>query len=322
MLGFRSKSTRGSRAASPDTAAKGRAAQVLGTIALVAIIAALIAGLTVGFDPLEARARRILSGSKPVSVTVEWPALAGATTTGTAPATWIPEQLREKLMDTATRALGIAADPYSRRALELVGEAARDSGWFENTPTVTRRAGGEIHVAGLWRTPAAVVQQNGKLTLVSWTGKPMPVEYDLDARLGSLAIITGVTTPLPRTPTGQIAYTRDWKAPDAEAALELLALVSKQPWRDQIRAVNTSNFSRTKQLEIETIRGGRVVWGGRPSAPLPGETSTREKLDKIAWLQRQYKSIDAGRDAIEVFGQRPMEINISASVAGAGTGGP
>lgn len=320
MFGLNAKSTR--KARSGGGTGNGRFARALGTVALVLIVAGVIVGLTFGFDPLEARARRILSGSRPVSVSIEWPALGTGAPGASGQATWIPEQLREKLLDTATRALTSASDPYSRRALQFVGETMRDSGWFEDSPSVTRRAGGDLHVAGTWRTPAAVVQQHGKLTLVSWTGKPMPVEYDLDARLGSLAVITGVATPLPRAISGQVEFTREWKAPELDAALELLALVSKQPWRDQIRAVNTANYPRTRQLEIETIRGGRVVWGGRPSAPLPGETSTREKLDKIAWLQRQYKTIDGGRDAIEIAGQRPMEINVSASVAGSGLGGP
>ena len=90
-------------------------------------------------------------------------------------------------------------------------------------------------------------------------------------------------------------------------ALELLALVSKQPWRDQIQSLDVSKYPRTKQLEVVTTRGGRIVWGGRPSAPLPGETSTREKLDKLTWLNRQYKSIDGGRSWTSITNGLPAE---------------
>lgn len=339
MFGKRTtkSSSRGKAAAAPFDRAKF--ATALGTVMLVLILSSVAVGFTLGFEPLEARAIKILNGSKPVSVSIAWPmmdaanadsksndakssATAKPTPRSTKPAgkTWLPEQFQEQLLETATRALGDARDPYSREALRLVGESMQRSGWFDTTPTIVRRSGGDVHVEGTWRVGAAVVKQGSKLVLVSWNAKPMPVEYDLDTKLGSLSVITGVNSPLPKTLSGAIDFSQTWAGSDLEAGLELLALVSKQPWRDQIQSVDVSKYPRTKQLEVQTARGGRIVWGGRPTAPLPGETSTREKLDKLAWLNRQYKSIDGGRLAIEISGQRPFEIDVSAtsaSVAGA-----
>lgn len=335
MFGKRTtKSSGRGKAAAPFDRAKF--ATALGTVMLVLILAGVAVGFTLGFEPLEARAIRILNGSKPVSVSIAWPMMDAASadpksadsknsatikpislSTKSVGRTWLPEQFQEQLLETATRALSDANDPYSRDALRLVGESMQRSGWFDTTPTVVRRNGGDIHVEGNWRVGAAVVKQGSKVVLVSWNAKPMPVEYDLDTKLGSLSIITGVSSPLPKTLSGAIDFSQTWAGSDLEAGLELLALVSKQPWRDQIQSVDVSKYPRSRQLEVLTARGGRIVWGGRPSAPLPGETSTREKLDKLAWLNRQYKSIDGGRVAIEISGQRPFEIDVSATSASA-----
>lgn len=290
----------------------------LSTMTLMVIVAGIGLGLTFGMGPLEQRAATLI-GTKSPTVTIAWPPLetpkdaAVNAPVGVGPRTWLAEQFREELLTRATRALGPGASlpgGFAREPLEAVGEAMRTSGWFIGTPTVSRRADGEIHVEGTWRIAAAVVRDQGKDRLVSWDALPMPVEYKQGQ--SGLVVILGVAAG-PAREGGSVAYLESWPGEDLRAGLELLALVARQPWAVQVAAIDVSSFSRSKQLEIRTTRNGRVVWGGRPSAPLPGEGATASKLKWLDYLARERHAIDAGLKAIDISGTQPLEIDVTAS---------
>jgi hypothetical protein len=290
----------------------------LSTMTLVTIIAGVGFGLAFGMGPLEHKAAAVI-GAKAPTVTISWPPLAAAKEDATlerpvpAPGTWLDEQFRNELLNRATRSLGSDAalsESFDRAPLEAVGQAMRTSGWFVGTPSVTRRPEGEIHVEGTWRIPAAVVRCDGRDRLVSWDALPMPVDY-LSGRAG-LTVILGVAQG-PARQNGAIDFLSDWPGEDLRAGLELLALLARQPWASQVAAIDVSSFSRSRQLEIRSIHGGRIVWGGRPSKPLPGEGATSSKVAWLDYLARERRSIDAGLKAVDISGTQPLEIDVTAT---------
>lgn len=278
------------------------------------LILGLVAGLTLGLGPLEARAAGVLGVRRP-AVTVAWPLYE---TPDGKKVSWLSEPFQEQILERAAAALAGAAAPdapFRPEPLASVGESLRTSGWFEGTPVVNRIDAGRIHVEGTWRIPAAVVRRGQADRLISRNAMPMPVEYPA-AELGKTrgqTVILGVAAPAPTDASGLPDYTAPWVGEDVRAALELLDLVSRQPWRDQVVAIDASGYERSQQLSLITRRLGRIDWGGKPSEPRLGEVSTAAKIAHLDQFNRACGSIDAKRDHVEVWGVQALEINLSAS---------
>jgi len=229
---------------------------------------------------------------------------------------WLPEQFQEQLISLAKETMGDNADPLSREPLDRVAEALEATGWFVGRPGVFREPEGVLRVQAAWRIPAAVVRRGATDQLVSWDGYPMPVTYKADQ--SKLPVIHGVITG---GPDGGVksAFSRPWEGEEVSAALELLRLLSGKAWTSQVAGIDVKDLAATKRLTIMTRRGGRVIWGGRASKPLWGEISTASKLDRLAELQRKFNSIDANvteGSALEIYWERPLVLNISASNTG------
>lgn len=300
----------------------------LASVLLVALILAVGGGLIAGWRPMRERAVQMLSASE-VSIVIDWPALARAE--GSAPpatvdeATWLPAQLRERVEKAARSALESVRDPLSPEAVGAVGQAMQETGWFLTAPVVMRDGPASLRVSGRWRTPAAVVRFEGKDYLVGWDAKPLPVVYSRPGTSGML-FISGVEDAPALRADGTPDPGKPWAGSDVPAALELLDLMLRQGYASQIAGIDVGHHQDARSLELVTHAGTRVVWGGRPSEPLIGEATTAQKLEKLAWLDRKYKRIDAGRSTstpIEVWWplSRPLEIDRSAT-ASAASGGP
>ncbi len=253
------------------------------------------------------------SGSKPESVAIDAPKQ-----------TWLPEQFQHEVTTLIQSNLGQDPAVFSRDPLVSVGIALERSGWFDGVPTVARSNENTIRVSGTWRIPVATIVYKATEhdvdeveQLISSTGHPMPVTY----RPGTSALprIVGLgTRPVMQT-DGQIDYGSRWTSVDApqnetlDAALELLRTVSEQPWARQVGGIDVRDYLNTKSLTILTRDESRIIFGGRPSQPLLGETSTKAKLVRIGEIYRRFGSIDAKRAAIDISGVHPVEINIAAT---------
>lgn len=286
----------------------------IANFALVLCIVGIAIGATFGIGPLEARASNLLN-ERPTQVEINWPRLvtAGAEASPGAPATWLPQQFQEELLALAYRQISATPDAIGRDPLKRIAVALGNSGWFEGVPTVRREARSVVRVDGRWRVPAAVVRSGGKDRLVSWEAKPMPVAYEPDR--SGLKVIVGVSDHEVRSTAGRLDYQKSWPGEQTQAALELLALVSKEAWADQVAGVDVSGYGARKELVLLTRYGTSIVWGGRPSKPRPGDTSTPSKLGKIAMLNRDFRRIDGGMSAVDVWlmPDKPLEIDLTAT---------
>jgi hypothetical protein len=226
--------------------------------------------------------------------------------------TWLAEQFQREILETARRAAASAPDPLSNEALSRVARALGASGWFHGEPGVRRELGGRVVVEGTWRIPAAVVRVGGRDRVIDWSARPMPPEY-APGRSG-LWVIEGVAEGPVRDASGQIDFTQAWPGEDVAGAVELLMLAGRQRWAGQVAGVEVATYTDTKRLALMTREGTRVVWGGRPSRPLMGESTTAAKLDKVNMLFRDFGRIDAGKPAVEVFWEgKPLVLDLSAT---------
>lgn len=275
-------------------AAQAGTAVVLGGIAALAIL---------GTPALQARVSRVMPGAAGARVQFDWPRMAGDARDG---ATWLSPDIQAALIRVVSDALAADADPLSPTALARVGDALLETGWFERLESVVREPGGVVRVSAAWRVPGAVVRHDGVDHLVARNGELLPPTY-LAGQSGQRVILNASTPPPARG--GRLACGEVWgkrmgagELSDVQAGVELLALVSTRPWKDQVSAVDVAGYARHRRLELVTGGGTRVVWGGAPGDHVFGEPSLETKLWRVTELNRRFGRIDGGQSRVDISG--------------------
>lgn len=277
---------------------------------IVLLFLGLLVGVTLGIRPLERRAAAEIAATPP-AVEIRWPMIQSESGAGE---TWIDRASRESIEAAVHDAIGSTPDPTRGDVLARVGRRLEASGWFAGAPTVRREAGWKIVIEGEWRIPAAVVRHGERDYLISWDARPMPPEYPMGAT--RLRAITGSALGPPRDATGRRDFSGYWAGEDVVASLELLRLIATQPWAGQVASVDASEYSDNGRLTLVTTMNTRVLWGGRPRKPLPGEAGTATKLERLAHMHREFKRIDANADHLDIrILQSPPTIVRSATTA-------
>jgi len=248
----------------------------------------------------------------PVSVEIVWP--LSPDSTPDQPKTWLSAYFRDRLLATAHARAAESPDPVRGDAVARVGRAMEASGWFDGSPRVERRGDGTIVVSGAWRTPACVVRHNGRDHLIDWTSRPMPATYD--AGVSGLRIMQGAASPPPRDASGSLDYARAWPGDDIRAGVETLRLLLAQPYAGQVAGVDVGDYYVTRRIDIVTDKGTRVVWGGPPGEFIPGEASTKAKLDRLAYfasLAERGRRIDLSQQRLEIYNEDAVYADLTAS---------
>ena len=264
------------------------------TIITIVLLLGAGAGLLLGINPLELRAAQTLD--EQAQITIVWPELSRKE--GQPASTWLPRQFQEELLVTAGHAWTDAAAKGPRGRLDAVAQALERSGWFVGSPRARRETGSRVVVEGTWRVPAAVVRHENKDYLISWTGLPMPAQYEVGA--ANLRAIVAPALGPPRDADGRLNFASAWPGEDIAASLELLALIVDRPWGSQVARVDVSQFSSQGVLTLVTMYDTRITWGGRPAKPRQGDVSTNEKLVRLGTLYREWGRIDAQYNAIDI----------------------
>jgi len=279
----------------PATARLTRAFVVSTTFLLAG---GLVFGLLWGLQGLEARAATMVADHE-ITVDFAWPPLPGRAPDQPA-ATWLPDQVRNDLLDIAYGHLGPDQRPFEPDAIEALSIALNDTGWFEAPPRVTRQPGARISVNGSWRIPGAVVRSDGKDHLISWKGELLPLSYERG--LSGQRIILGAGAPRPTDSFGRPAFGQPWPGDDIKAALDLLSLIRPKAYWKQVTGIDTSQLSTLKRLVINTDTGSKVVWGSPPGVRAFGDQPDDAKLQRLDQLFQRWGRIDAGRRIVEVYG--------------------
>ncbi len=248
----------------------------------------------------------------PVSVEIVWPLTPDSTPDQ--PKTWLSAYFRDRLLATAHARAAESPDPVRGDAVARVGRAMEASGWFDGTPRVERRGDGVIVVSGSWRTPACVVRHGGRDHLIDWRSRPMPASYDAGA--SGLRVIHGAASPPPRDPAGALHYAEPWPGDDVRAGVETLRLLLAQPYAAQVAGVDVGDYFVTRRIDIVTDKSTRVVWGGPPGEFIPGEASTKAKLDRLAYfssLAERGRRIDLAQQRLEIYNEDAVYADLTAS---------
>jgi len=239
-----------------------------------------------------------------------WPAAAGAAKPGEVH-TWLPSPVRDELLARISSELERHPDPFSSDGLRATSDSLMRTGWFDSPPQVRRR-GEAVAVSASWRTPAAVVRRNGVDYLISQQGHLLPVAYQRD-QAPVTAIIGAVQEP--PMASGQVAPGQIWQGDDIRAALDTLGLIAARPWRDQVSAIDVTEYSTYKRLAIISKWNGKTVIGGAPRDTIPGEVAFDMKLRRIDELARQFGQIDARHRLVEVGGPVMLVDDVTTAVA-------
>ncbi|MEQ8769609.1 MAG: hypothetical protein RIB60_03760 [Phycisphaerales bacterium] len=256
---------------------------------------ALTAGGWVGLDRLDAHAAEIATPPS-VEVSFSWPALDGAAV-GDDSATWMPASERDRLRAIALNAArgGGVLDPA---ALREVCSALDATGWYAAPPKVRRRGDGTIHIAGVWRLPAAVVRSGDRERLVSWEGIALPLEYRAGA--SGVHVLTNPSRPAPAL-SGEA-----WQGDDVAAGLALLDLLNDHD--DIMAQVVGVDLGAGRRLSIITDEDTRIVWGAAPGVFRPGEQPTDIKLTRLQGMLEGTGRIDGGMGIVEIFGPNVLVV--------------
>ncbi|KAA0212635.1 MAG: hypothetical protein DYG94_14455 [Leptolyngbya sp. PLA3] len=289
-----SKKTRSKPAKASKREHTGRVLAWVLPLGSVVAVGALGVGMTIGIDRLDQEARIILV-SEAVEVDLNHP----VTREGVQ---WLPSEQYNVLVQQARDALD-RVDPFDVRALQRVSEVLGQTGWFREPPSVRRSGAHAIRIDAVWRIPAAVVRSGGRDHLISWDGTPMPMSFPIGAS-GAVTILGAGLAPA--DPAHM--YTHPWPGTDVQAGLQLLRLIQKEDFKDQVAAIDVSGLSRNGGMVLVTREETRVVWGGVPGAFRPGEVNDDVKLERLRDIQRKYGRIDAGGEVLEVHSHMPLRL--------------
>ena len=172
--------------------------------------------------------------------------------------------------------------------------------------TFTQRAGDTIEINCTYRVPLALVkwtdsQDQASFWLVDTDGVKLPERFTpeqvADVVLGrdgrvNIRIIDGVAES--PAPAGVV-----WKGDDLRAGLDLVKLLSGQPYADEIVKIDVANFgariaARQPHLSLVTRHNTRILWG-RPinAEDYFVEAAPARKLQYLRNIHNAYGRVDA-----------------------------
>lgn len=219
----------------------------------------------------------------------------------------MPRWMRDGPAETLTRRVSEhwTGNPLDADALHKIAEALEDSAWIEQVNRVQRISATRLEIAADYRAPAAVVAGNGGFYLIDERGVRLPRVYAMEKLrpLGLLPMV-GVASDPPKP--GAV-----WPGGDVQAGLDLTRLIESQPWTEQVRAIDVTNFQhradrRRPHLLLLTDRG-TVRWGRAPGDEGVLEPSASRKLAMLQRVAETYDGrIDARGRVVDVFTDTPL----------------
>jgi len=205
----------------------------------------------------------------------------------------VPEGLEESLLRLIRAVTDRAwVDPQLCRD---VAEVLSLSPWVEEVRAVRRGPEGHLRVTCRYRTPAAMVQIGSEFYIVGADRVCLPGVYRYHP---SLVVVQGVRGLAPDP--GDV-----WAGDDLKAAIDLIQLLHREPFFEQITGVLVENYDgyldRSKpHILLATAPGdGRIAWGSAPGKEIE-ESTVDQKLALLRENFRRWGRIDAGRRYIDV----------------------
>lgn len=207
---------------------------------------------------------------------------------------WLPDAERERLAATICAELA-GRSVVDHDALAAAADALAATGWFAGTPRVRRTARHLVEVDAPWRIAAALVRDGDADHLVDAEGRRLPLSWARDTGPTGLVVVDGLAEGAPDLP-GQ-----RWPGGTLAIALRVLPSLLGHEWSDQIAVLDASDVARGGPIAIETVRGGRLVWGRPDAGAAEVPVATR-----IAWLD----ALHAGNGSIDPPPARQFDLRL------------
>ena len=190
----------------------------------------------------------------------------------------------QRLIDTTQAAIGQDVSPLQREGLQMAREALLATGWFREIHQVSWRDHGVVEVDAEYSIPVAVVRTRSGDILIDDGGRRLPITYD--AGYAPLPVIKNPTQPMP------VGFGTPWLGGDVQAGIQLLEVIHREPWFDQVVSIDVGRFAQQNLLALRT-RSCTVVWGRPPLDTSVQEVSVDQKIAYLTYLNQQYGAIDA-----------------------------
>ncbi len=265
---------------------------IAGRVVTVLAGVALMVAWIVGIGPL----RESVGSSRMelVEIDIAWPIAEHRDRS------WLFPEVQQELHQMA--AARISPDPFDHDSLAEAAHALQSTGWFEDDLLVRRMPDGRVSITGSWRTPAAVVSENGREWLVDMQGVPLRLPPGVSAPTGFFRIYDPASPP-PQDASGAVRYAVRWDTDDVRDAIALLwkIVTEIEPASKALIGVDLGEYPRTGRLVLVTDVGCRIVWGGPLGQPRPGEAPVEKRLGQLAQILQPKARQDRGVSRIELY---------------------
>jgi len=199
---------------------------------------------------------------------------------------WVRGDLLASWELTASRQL--SHGPLDRDDLVKAREALLATGWFETVDQVRRISDEEVSVRATFVRPFVVVRDDDGDHLVDPSGTLLPRTYTHGEAGPLMIVVTGSRYRRPRD-TGSA-----WEGQDVSAALRLLRMIDKRPWRGQVARVDVGHYLDRQELVLITDRGSNITWGAAPGEETALEMLAKRKMEFLDFNFEHVGHIDRG----------------------------
>jgi hypothetical protein len=223
---------------------------------------------------------------------------------------WMSDFLADQIIRTA-QPIGLRS-AFDRQVLAEAAGSLKSNPWIRQITQVRRTfdeaPGDSVELDCVYRAPAALVKWGQSFWLVDDQAVELPEQYSQDqlpkiifAADGkvNIRIIDGVSHP-------SVESGRTWPGEDLAGGLQVAELLAAQPYAEQIRQIDVSNFAgrrdrRAAQIVLVTQFGTQIRWG-RPPGGRDGfaEIAPASKLAALQKVFDQTGRVDAGRPWIDI----------------------
>lgn len=207
---------------------------------------------------------------------------------------WLPIAERERLAATVSASLADRS-VTDHRALSAAAEALEATGWFEGPPRLRRIARHLVEVEAPWRLAAALVRDRDTDHLVDASGRRLPLAWPTGSGPSDLVVVEGLSEPAPNRPGDP------WPGGSLGIALRVLPDLAGHAWSDQIAIVDATAIAHGGPIALETVRGGRLIWGRPDAGAAEVPVATR-----LAWLD----ALHAGNGSIDPPPARQFDLRL------------
>lgn len=248
------------------------------TVASICVLAAIVGMLWWGVPRLRDRMQQqAIAAGEPRTVAY------------TSAPPWLDPLRQSEISARVSQAVGPVSvlDP-SR--LTLARAALESTGWFESIEQVRLSDEGGFLVDATFVRPFAVIRHSDFDYLVDVDGRLLPMQWAAGHRPAAphyVAIVGAAAMP-----SGD--YGSVWPGSDVAGGLELAKFLAREPWFEQIAAIDVSSLPSRAEATLITTGGGRLLWGRLPTDRTAAEVPPETKLRSMAALLASTGRIDVG----------------------------